>query len=150
MKRIIGCGNLLLKDEGIGIHLIRYLQDHSKAVSPDVELIDGACGGFDLIPFFEGADKVIIVDAVKAGGSPGDVYKFGPSDFEVSAPPSTSLHDVSLKEVFAIVEKIQGLPPVTIFGVEPKEIGWGMELTQELQAVLPRLAELVTKELTNA
>jgi hydrogenase maturation protease len=148
MKRIIGCGNLLLQDEGIGVHLIRYLQE--KKLPDDVELIDGATGGFDLLSFIQDASRVIIVDAVKGKGEPGDIYKFGPEDFETDAYPKTSLHDVCLKDIFQIVKLTGPLPSITIFGVEPKTMDWGMELTSEVKAVLPRLSEMVLKEISNA
>jgi hydrogenase maturation protease len=148
MKRIIGCGNLLMQDEGIGVHLIRYLQD--KKLPDGVELIDGATGGFDLLDFFKDAQKIIIVDAVKGNGTPGDIYRFGPEDFETESFPKTSLHDVCLKDIFNIVKLTGPLPSVTIFGVEPKTMDWGMELTDEVKAALPRLGELVLKDISNA
>jgi hydrogenase maturation protease len=148
MKRIIGCGNLLLQDEGIGVHLIRYLQETK--LPDDVELIDGATGGFDLLGFIQDASRVIIVDAVKGNGKPGDIYKFGPEDFETDSYPKTSLHDVCLKDIFQIVKLTGPLPSITIFGVEPKTMDWGMELTPDVKAALPRLGELVLKEISNA
>jgi hydrogenase maturation protease len=148
MKRIIGCGNLLLQDEGIGVHLIRYLQEAK--LPDDVELIDGATGGFDLLGFIQDASRVIIVDAVKGKGKPGDIYKFGPEDFETDSYPKTSLHDVCLKDIFQIVKLTGPLPSITIFGVEPKTMDWGMELTPDVKAALPRLGELVLKEISNA
>ncbi|MFA5100566.1 MAG: HyaD/HybD family hydrogenase maturation endopeptidase [Candidatus Omnitrophota bacterium] len=148
MKRIIGCGNLLMQDEGVGVHFIRYLQE--KKLPEDVELIDGAAGGFDLLPFIQDAQRVIIVDAVKARGEPGAIYKFGPEDYETDSFPQASLHDVSLKDIFSIVKLTGPLPPITIFGVEPKAMDWGMELTDELKSVLPRLGELVLKEISHA
>ena len=148
MKRIIGCGNLLLQDEGIGVHLIRYLQEAK--LPDDVELIDGATGGFDLLSFIQDASRVIIVDAVKGKGKPGDIYKFGPEDFETDSYPKTSLHDVCLKDIFQIVKLTGPLPSVTIFGVEPKTMDWGMELTDEVRAALPKLGKLVLEEILNA
>jgi hydrogenase maturation protease len=148
MKRIIGCGNLLMQDEGIGVHLIRYLQKDK--LPDDVELIDGATGGFDLLPFIQDAERVIIVDAVKGQGAPGDIYKFGPEDYETDSFPKTSLHDVCLKDIFNIVKLTGPLPSITIFGVEPKTMDWGMELTDEVKAILPRLGELVLKEISHA
>jgi hydrogenase maturation protease len=148
MKRIIGCGNLLFQDEGIGIHLIRYLQD--KDLPAGVELVDGATGGFDLLSFIEGPGRVVIVDAVQSSGKPGDIYKFGPEDFEVESFPQTSLHDICLKDIFNIVKLTGTMPQVTIFGVEPKTVDWGMELTDEVKAALPRLGQLVLEEIKHA
>ncbi|MCU0651317.1 MAG: HyaD/HybD family hydrogenase maturation endopeptidase [Candidatus Omnitrophica bacterium] len=146
MKRIIGCGNLLMQDEGIGVHLVRHLQ--GQKLPDDVELVDGATGGFDLLEVIKEAQKVIIVDAIKAGGKPGDIYRFGPEDYQTESFPHTSLHDVSLKDIFEIIKLTGKLPQITIFGVEPKTIDWGMELTDEVKVVLPRLGELVLKEIS--
>jgi hydrogenase maturation protease len=148
MKRIIGCGNLLLKDEGVGIHLIEYLK---KDKLPDgVELIDGATSGFDLLPFFEGAEKIVIIDAIRAEGLPGEIYKFTPDDLITDSPLKASLHDIALDDVFKIAGKLGPLPRITIFGVQPKDITWGMELSQEIEKILPRLAQLVKEEIKNA
>lgn len=146
MKRIIGCGNLLLKDEGVGVHLIEYLK--KSELPAGVELIDGACGGFDLLSYFDDAEQVVIVDAMQApDGSPGNVYRFTPEDFETDSCPSTSLHDITLKDVFRLVRKTcVSQPRIVVFGVEPAEIGWGMELTDRIRELLPRLKELVIKE----
>ncbi len=116
----------------------------------DVELVDAACGGFDIMPHLDEAEKVVIVDAIKAGGEPGQIYKFGLDDFSTDSSPSTSLHDITLREVLLLSRKLAPLPKITIFGIEPKEIKWGMELTPEVENVLPRLAELVLQELENA
>jgi hydrogenase maturation protease len=145
MRKIIGCGNLLLQDEGVGVHLIEYLK--KKPLPEDIECIDGGCAGFDLLPHFEQAEKVVIVDAVKAKGKPGDIYKFGPEDFQTDSPPRISFHDVTLKEVLDILKKLGPLPAITIFGVEPKTIEWGMELSPDIQNILPKLADLVLKEI---
>jgi hydrogenase maturation protease len=150
MIRVIGCGNLLLQDEGVGIHLIRRLE--TMKVPEGVELIDGSTGGFDLLPYFEDSEKVIIVDTVKSpDGKPGDIYRFTPDDFDTAATPKTSLHDITLKDMFELVKRTRGaLPPVVLFGVEPLEIDWGMELTEDVAAALPRLGELVLKEIGHA
>ena len=148
MKKIIGCGNLLLKDEGIGVHLIGYLRRVD--LPADVELVDAACGGFDIMPHLDNVKKVVIVDAMQAGGKPGQIYKFGLDDFSTDTPPNISLHDISLKDVLLLSQKLAPLPEITIFGIEPKEMKWGMELTPELEKILPRLAELVIKEIKNA
>lgn len=148
MKRIIGCGNLLLGDEGLGVHLIEYLK--KQPLAGDIELIDGGCAGFDLLPYFDDAQKVVIVDAVKAGGKPADIYKFGPEDFQSDSPARISFHDVTLKEILDIVKRTGKTPKITVFGVEPKSIEWGMELSEELKKVLPRLGKLVMKEILDA
>jgi hydrogenase maturation protease len=148
VKRIIGVGNLLLRDEGVGVHLIEYLRE--KSLPPDVELIDAAAGGFDLLEHIEGAERVVIVDAIKAEGEPGAVYKFTPADFQTDAVTTTSLHDVALKDIFHILELKKALPAITIFGVQPKEIALSAELSPVIAALLPRLADLAIEEISHA
>ncbi|MDD5348283.1 MAG: hydrogenase maturation protease, partial [Candidatus Omnitrophica bacterium] len=86
----------------------------------------------------------------RADGKPGDIYKFGPGDFECDRRFATSLHDITLQEVLALAKKLAPLPPIAIFGVQPKVIDWGMELTEELRRALPRLSELVLEEIRHA
>ncbi len=146
-KLIIGCGNLLLRDEGFGVHLIEYLKQ--KRLPPDVELLDGGTAGFDLIDFIQQAGKVVIVDAVKAGGRPGEIYSFRPQDFETGSPPKTSLHDITLKDIFQTIRQLGPLPKIKIFGVEPKDIDCGTELSPQLSQILPKVSELVLREIEN-
>lgn len=146
MKVIIGCGNLLFKDEGIGVHLIEYLQKINLA--KEIELVDGGTAGLDLIDFIQKADKAVIVDAVCAGGLPGEIYSFSPADFETESFPKVSLHDLSLKDVFRILEKLKApLSKIRIIGIEPKDIDIGTDLSPELKERLPKLAELALKEI---
>lgn len=146
-KLILGCGNLLLRDEGIGVHLIEYLKD--KPIPPDVELLDGGTAGFELIDFIQQADKVLIIDAVKADGDPGDIYIFTPADFQTDDPPKTSLHGFSLEDVFKTIQKLGPLPKIKIIGVEPRDISPGTDLTPRLKKLLPKLAHLVLTEIEN-
>ena len=144
-KLIIGCGNLLLRDEGFGVHLIEYLKQ--KKLSPDIELLDGGTAGLDLIDFIRQPDKVVIVDAVKAEGKPGQIYSFSPQDFETENPPKTSLHDITLKDVFQMAGQLGPLSKITIIGIEPAIIGPGTELSPQLKKILPKVAQLVLTEI---
>ena len=144
-KLIIGCGNLLLSDEGLAVHLIEYLRQQE--LPEDIELIDGGTAGFELIDFIRSAQKVVIVDAVKAAGRPGQIYRFGPEDFETESRPRTSLHGISLKDVLAAAEKLGPLPKIKIIGAEPAEIKEGTALSAEIKRILPELARAVIGEI---
>jgi hydrogenase maturation protease len=144
---IVGVGNVLLKDEGIGVHVVRALQEMSLA-SPggDVEVVDGgtSLGALDRA---EGADKLIIIDAARGGGEPGTIYRFAPD--EVSGEPKllTSLHDLGLLDSLRMMESV-GNPPreTVIIGVEPAEVDWGLELTPALRGKLPDVVRRVVEE----
>ena len=147
-KVVLGIGNLLMKDDGVGVHAVRALEKCQ--LPPDVELVDGGTAGCDLLPFMSGAEKIIIVDALKGGGPPGAVYRLTPEDCGRQTLGRTlSLHDLGILTALHDLALLEGkIPPCVIIGVEPGEIDWGMELTPEVSAVLPRVLELVQKELT--
>jgi len=143
-KLVIGCGNLLLRDEGIGVHCVELLKRGS--LPTDVEVLDGGTAGFDLIGFIQEVDKAVIIDAVKANGAPGEIYRFSPRDFHTDTPPETSLHDVTLKDLFRILDGLGVSVDITIIGIEPKSIEAGMELSPELEERVPYIVELALKE----
>ncbi len=147
---VLGVGNILLGDEGVGVRVVEEL---GKLEMPEnVELVDGATLGLDLLPVIDRADRLIIIDVVKAGSEPGTIFKFTPQDLEVpSEPGRMSLHQVSLLEVLAMAEMLSGRTPQTIiFGVEPKEIDWGREISPEIANKIPALIELVIAEIARS
>jgi hydrogenase maturation protease len=113
----------------------------------ELTIVDGGTclDAFDLLP--EGLDKLIVVDAVRAGGDPGAVYRFTPKDIVFQRGPVTSLHQLGLEEGLGLMAGA-GLSPknVVIIGVEPKTIAWGLELSPELQIRLPEIVDQVRKE----
>lgn len=144
---VLGIGNLLLRDEGVGIHVVKALAGHQ--FPPDVEVIDGATAGCDLLPLISGADRVVIVDALEGGEPPGAVYRLTPEDFDQEPHEgSVSLHDIGITDVLKMLKLMEGhLPPVVIVGIEPGKIEVGLELTPEVAASLPFVLELVIKEI---
>lgn len=148
MKRIIvvGIGNLILKDEGVGIHVIRQLE--TMGLPPDIELIDGGTNSYDLLDFFCESDISIVVDAMQAGGEPGTIYR-APLD-ELGLKPNDqikSLHEMHFIEAVEMVRMLGSNPEFLVFGIEPKSIELGLELTPEVAAKVPRVAELIKEEI---
>jgi hydrogenase maturation protease len=144
---VIGVGNLLLKDEGVGVHVVQAMQKASLKSKDELTIIDGGTcpDTFYLLP--QGLDKLIIVDAVRGGGKPGTLYRFTPQDIVFRRGTVTSLHQLGVAEGLNMIEHT-GLNPqeVVIIGVEPKEIDWGLEMSPELQQRVPQIIELVRKE----
>lgn len=144
MPAIVGMGNLLLQDEGIGIHLIQALKEASLSQAGELELIDG---GTALPPLPIGLDKLIIVDAAQGGGEPGTIYRLRPEDIGDGGVAIFSSHQLGLREELRLMELEDAKPrEVVIFGVEPKTIDWGLELSPELRERLPQLVRLVLQE----
>ncbi len=144
---VLGVGNILLKDEGVGVRVIERLKA-SYSFPPEVELMDGGTAGLDLMPFMEGFQHVIIVDTVKTGEPPGSIFRFTPDDINVKVPYKTSLHQIGMVEVFAIAEALGKKLDAVIIGIQPEDMSdWGLELTPTIEAKIPELIELVLKEL---
>lgn len=148
---VLGVGNVLLTDEGVGI---RAVEELSKMRFPEdkVEFIDGGTEGYGLIAMIEGAERLIVVDAVDARSEPGTIYRFTPEDVlpdENEKKPSArwSLHDVGLIDALQLAKFVGNYCDTILFGIQPKTLEWGMELSPEIAAKLPRLVELVAEEI---
>jgi len=137
-------GNLIYRDEGVGVHVIEKMK--KMELPRQVELLDIGTSTMDLIGYLDGVKRLIVIDSMKAGGDPGDVYRCRPEDLLPKGENPVSLHDIGLLETLAMVEK-KGLEIDTvIIGVEPKIFDWGMELSKEVEGRLPDIIEAVLKE----
>jgi len=143
---VLGVGNILLRDEGIGCHVVQTLE---KIPLPDIKVVDGGTCS-DAVQLLEDVDKLIVVDAVKGGGIPGQVYRFHLEDIALEEKPFLSLHDISLVDSLLLMRRLYNIGKITIIGIEPKEIEWGLELSPELQEKLPRIVEIILAELDNS
>jgi hydrogenase maturation protease len=142
---VLGIGNLILRDEGVGVHAVRELE--RRDLPAHVEVIDGGTYLMDLLSVIQEAARIIVIDALRGGGEPGTIYRVFPDDLMAEAERTLSLHQVGLLDVLGMVRQLGGDPQVVIIGVEPKEISWGMELTAEVEAKLPKVIETVLEEL---
>ncbi len=141
---ILGVGNILLKDEGIGCHVAQALK---QIPLPDTEVIDGGTSPEVLFP--ENTDRLIVVDAAKAGGTPGEVYRFELGDIALGQQPILSLHQMTLVANLLLTKAWRNVPETVIIAVEPKEIGWGLELSPELREKTPHIVKMILAELGN-
>ena len=143
---VVGIGNLLMQDDGVGVHAIRALEE--LGFSDDVELIDGGTHSYDLIEEFCRAENLIIVDAMHAGGEPGTIYR-APFD-ELGLEPAeniTSLHEMHFVEAIKMTRMLGYNPPTTVFGIEPAVVEISMDLSPQVAEKLPRLVELIHQEI---
>ena len=144
---VLGVGNMLMKDEGIGIHVINSLADSPLPTDIELEIIDGGTSP-DILHLVGGANKLIVVDAVKGGEEPGAIYKFRAQDITVEDEYPVSLHQINLFESLDMMEYMGDKPEeIIIIGIEPKEIGAGLELSSELEQKVPQIVQLVLDEI---
>ena len=141
---ILGVGNLLLKDEGIGVHVAQALKE--MALPEGVEVVDGGTSP-DLPYLAEGADKLVVVDAVRAGGEPGSIYRLTPEDIAARPEALLSIHQMGLLGSLRALRLSGGPKEVVIIGVEPKDMGWGLEPSPKLQERLSKIIKVTLREI---
>ncbi|UCE60578.1 MAG: HyaD/HybD family hydrogenase maturation endopeptidase [Phycisphaerales bacterium] len=143
---VLGVGNILLRDEGVGVRVVEAMQ--AVEIPKGVELYDGATAGFDLLDVLADRRKVIIVDAVDGNAEPGTVFRLTPEDLMPRDGQCASLHDMGVLETLELVKRL-GIAPeeVVIIGIKPKELSWGLELSPEIARVVPEVIELLLAEL---
>jgi hydrogenase maturation protease len=118
---ILGIGNILLGDEGLGVHIIKKMQEPGVVISKDIELIDGGTAGFDLIPLMQGRRRIVIVDALKSDEKPGSIYRFHEEHLAASEN-RISLHESGIMEIIRTLRLMGENPEVEIVGVVPENI----------------------------
>src|SRR4030042_3147232 len=145
---ILGIGNILLKDEGLGVHVVQRMKDI--ALPPDVEVMDGGTMGIDLLYYIEGRKKVIVIDVVNADGTPGTLYRFTDKDLEDKKGMLFSAHDIDFSDVLKTAQLFGNKPEEVVFiGIKPEEISEGIGLSPCIEERIPKIIELVMKEIGN-
>jgi len=145
---ILGIGNLLMGDEGIGVHVAEMLQ---KVSFPDhVTVLDGGTGGFHLLEYFELHDHIIMVDATLDGRPPGTIRLIKPR-FASDFPPAMSTHDIGLKDLVSALQLLGRMPEIDLIVISIASIQQqGIYLSDEVQDVVPdvisKIKELLDKE----
>lgn len=147
---IIGIGNLLMRDDGIGIHVAEALM--REKLPSNVQVFDGATRAFDVLEYMDGSDKAIIVDACKKNGVPGNIYRFtlGSASGMIDESLNLSMHDINFIDALKAGKEIYKLPTeIVIIGVEPNTLECSIELSHELNNAFPAIIDAVMSELTS-
>jgi hydrogenase maturation protease len=149
LTRIIGIGNPLMGDDGIGIRAVQEL--HKVRLPESVELIDGGCGGLQLLPLFAGCQHLVIIDAADFGARPGQIRILGNNELPLLPFPKPRLsgHLFCLPELLQAAEKTEQLPPLSLILVQVKSCQPRPKLSDELQSALPKLLQTAIKTITS-
>lgn len=142
---VMGLGNELLADEGVGVHAVRRL--HQAKLPANVVILEVGTAILNVVSELEYAERIIVIDAMKAGESPGSVYKVALDDCRGNLQIA-SMHGFDIFRVLALAGR-SDVPSVTVFGVEPKRIDWSMTLSSVVDESLRPLLEAVLRELRN-
>ncbi len=149
---ILGIGNILLSDEGVGVRIVEELKKLD--LPKKVEIYDGATLGLPLLNFLDGCKKAVIVDAVLGGGKPGEVYRFSlydvleKSESKQDLKNIVSMHDIDFVTAFKIGKDFLNLPEeIIVIGVEPASFEEGLELSEDVKRAIPKAIEMILKEI---
>lgn len=145
---VLGLGNPLMADEGIGVCLIERLAE-SAAVYPDVDFIDAGTGGLSVLHHIEGRRKAILVDCASMGETPATIRRFTPEEVRSAKMLAhQSLHEADLIRVIDMARRLGQCPEqVVIFGIEPERIEPRQGLSQRLVDRMPEYVSLILEEL---
>lgn len=146
-KLVLGVGNLLLTDEGIGIHAIQRIIEKNR-LPDEIEVVDGGTAGLALMYYLEGVDRLVIIDAVETGGPPGTILRLSGSRIPAYMALKVSPHEITLPD-FLAAARLRDLYPkeVVVWGMQPGSLEVGVELSPEIETRLDTLVDYVVQEI---
>lgn len=143
---VLGVGNLLMGDEGVGVHVIRYLE--KRPIPPGVELLDGGTGSFLLLDPMQRASKVILIDATVDGQPSGTITRVTPR-FSSDYPPTLTAHDIGLKDLLDAFYLLGCSVEMVLIAVSIKPLQqMGLTLSPEIAAQVPTIGARVMEEIS--
>lgn len=144
---ILGLGNILLQDEGLGVDAVQRLRTRYR-LPAEAEALDGGTLGLDLLPLVEDAEALLIVDAVQTGQPPGTLVRLEGEAIPAALAVKMSMHQFGLGELLAVGALRGTLPPrIVLWGLEPASFKWGVGLSPAIEAQIDKLVEGVVQEL---
>jgi hydrogenase maturation protease len=144
---VLGIGNVLLSDEGVGVHAIKALAQRYEETK-QVEIVDGGTAGMELLPLLEGAHHLIVVDAIRCGQPPASIVRLEGEQVPAYFKTKLSPHQVGLSDVLAALAFKGTIPgQVVLIGVQPVKLSLGMDLSPEVNARLEEVVSMVQAEL---
>jgi hydrogenase maturation protease len=144
---VLGVGNILFRDEGVGIRVIERLMEKYE-FPENVSLVDGGVLGLNLLGVLSDADRLIVADAIRNGGNPGDLYRLVGEEIPRRVYAKNSLHQVDLLEALTLCQALDRVPETVIIGIEPEDISTlSIDLSETIRSRIDRLVEMVLEEL---
>jgi len=144
---VLGLGNVLMGDEGVGVHVVRALE--KMTLPQGVECLDGGTGGFVLLEPMQEADRVVMIDAAADGNPVGTVTRTIPR-FSRDFPPTLTAHDVGIKDLLDLFYMLDGSPEVILYAItidprQPITLDLSVEVRLAAQSAIEQIAtELAT------
>jgi hydrogenase maturation protease len=146
---VLGVGNLLMADEGVGIQVIQRLQE-SASLPETVQVLDGGTLGMDLLYYLEGTRRLLIIDAVETGCEPGTVIRLENDEVPAHLSAKMSPHQVGIPDML-FAAKLRDLYPekIVLLGVQPESLEPSLDLSPTVSALVDPLVQQIIAELAN-
>lgn len=145
---ILGLGNILLQDEGLGVRAVERLMA-TYHLPAEVQAIDGGVMGLDLLPYLEGCSDLLIIDAVQTERPPGTLERLEGDAIPAALSLKMSMHQVGLQELLAVSHFQGTMPPrLVLWGMVPDSLQPGLELSPTVARQLDALVQAVAAELS--
>jgi hydrogenase maturation protease len=143
---VIGLGNPLRGDDGVGVRVAQVLA--TQPLPRGVEVVDGGTQGLGIVTLMEGRQRVILVDAADLGQVPGRFVRFTPDQVRLLGDDEhISIHGAGLRDALSLAQVLGVLPEeVILFGVQPAQVDWQNALSPEVEAAVPGLVEAILAE----
>lgn len=143
---VIGLGNIVLSDDGLGVHAVRRLRERH-AVGEDVEVIEGGTAGLLLLPYLADARRAILVDAIDVGAAPGTVTRLDGEDWMSAFSIRMTPHEVALEDLLGAAQLTGTWPEaLVLLGAQPGSIAFGTEPTPPVAAAIDPLVDAIVAE----
>lgn len=144
---VLGLGNILLKDEGVGVRVVEAIRERYTC-SPGVEIIDGGTLGLDLLPLIEGKERILIIDAVDFGKEPGYVSVLNDDQIPAVLAAKLSVHSIGLSDVLFAAKLLDMTPPkLRLIGIQPQSLEVGLDMSECISDKMEHLIDLTMQTL---
>jgi hydrogenase maturation protease len=145
---VLGIGNTIMSDDGLGGRAVDTLRARF-TFSEDVRVEDGGTLGLDLLPMFEGIDRLLIIDALEMDAEPGSVFRLEGEEVPRALATKVSVHQMGIQDLLAVAE-LQGHLPgeLVVWGAQPQTVEMGIELSPQVAPALERVIEGVLEDLS--
>ncbi len=142
-KIVMGLGNTLNKDEGLGVHALDRLEKKIASLAPDLEFVDGGALGLNLLPWVEEASHLLVLDSVVSRFSlPGQVMELAKDEIPLYRNIKMSDHQITFQEVLGIAKIRSHYPEyLHLVGAQPVDMNIGYGMSQEIESVIPQILE---------
>ena len=140
---LLGVGNILLTDEGFGVHVVNQLRE-DYVFNPPITILDGGTMGMELLTYMRGMTKLLLVDAINGGDTPGTVYEFPHDEMNTYFTEAISVHEVGMQDILRIrALQEDPLEDAVVIGVEPESLELGLDLSETTQVAVKEVKERI-------